>query len=39
MSTPAYTFDPTILREYDVRGVIGKTLAAADARALGHAFG
>jgi phosphomannomutase len=39
MTTPAYTFDPTILREYDVRGVIGKTLAASDARALGHAFG
>jgi phosphomannomutase len=34
----AYTFDPTILREYDVRGVVGQTLHAADARALGRAF-
>jgi phosphomannomutase len=34
-----YRFDPTILREYDVRGVIGKTLSRADAAALGRAFG
>jgi phosphomannomutase len=34
-----HTFDPTILREYDIRGVIGKTLGADDARAIGHAFG
>jgi phosphomannomutase len=33
-----YVFNPTILREYDVRGVVGETLAAADARALGRAF-
>lgn len=32
-------FHPTILREYDVRGVIGETLAAADARAVGRSFG
>ena len=31
-------FDPTILREYDIRGIVGKTLSAADARALGRAF-
>jgi phosphomannomutase len=37
--TDAHRFDPTILREYDVRGVIGKTLNPADARALGRAFG
>ncbi|HEV2549641.1 MAG TPA: phosphomannomutase/phosphoglucomutase [Stellaceae bacterium] len=33
-----HIFNPTILREYDVRGVVGETLAAADARALGRAF-
>ncbi|BBK37498.1 phosphomannomutase [Allostella sp. ATCC 35155] len=37
--TDAYRFDPTILREYDIRGVIGKTLSEADARAIGRAFG
>ena len=31
-------FHPTILREYDVRGIVGETLFAADARALGRAF-
>ncbi len=35
----AYTFDPTILREYDIRGQIGKDLSAQDAYALGRAFG
>jgi phosphomannomutase len=34
-----HRFDPTILREYDVRGVVGQTLTAADAHALGRAFG
>jgi phosphomannomutase len=34
-----HTFDPTILREYDVRGIVGKTLSSDDARALGAAFG
>jgi phosphomannomutase len=34
-----HEFDPTILREYDIRGVIGKTLGADDARAIGHSFG
>src|SRR5215469_2090836 len=33
-----HRFDPTILREYDIRGVVGKTLFAADAHALGRAF-
>jgi phosphomannomutase len=33
-----YRFNPTILREYDIRGVVGKTLGEADARALGGAF-
>lgn len=34
----SYRFDPTLLREYDIRGIVGKTLNAADARALGAAF-
>lgn len=38
MSAQAHRFDPTILREYDVRGVVGQTLHPADARALGQAF-
>ena len=37
MST--HQFLPTILREYDVRGVVGDTLSTDDARALGRAFG
>ena len=39
MSQTAHQFDPTILREYDIRGIVGKTLHAADARAIGRAFG
>ncbi|TXL74335.1 phosphomannomutase/phosphoglucomutase [Vineibacter terrae] len=35
----AHRFDPTILREYDIRGIVGKTLHPADARAIGRAFG
>ena len=35
----SYTFDPTILREYDIRGQIGKNLSKDDAYALGRAFG
>jgi phosphomannomutase len=31
-------FNPTVLREYDIRGVVGKTLGAADARAIGRGF-
>jgi phosphomannomutase len=33
-----HSFDPTILREYDIRGVVGSTLHAADAYALGRTF-
>ncbi len=36
--TDGHTFHKTLLREYDVRGIVGDTLNAADARALGHAF-
>ena len=35
----AHKFDPTILREYDIRGIIDKTLSADDAYAIGRAFG
>ncbi|MCC7045531.1 MAG: phosphomannomutase/phosphoglucomutase, partial [Alphaproteobacteria bacterium] len=34
-----HRFDRSILREYDIRGIVGKTLGAADARAVGRAFG
>ena len=34
-----HRFNPTILREYDIRGVVGKTLSPADARAIGRGFG
>jgi phosphomannomutase len=37
--TDAHSFDPTVLREYDIRGLVGKTLSAADAFAVGRAFG
>src|ERR1700726_4373958 len=33
-----HKFDPTILREYDIRGIVGQTLSAADARAIGRAY-
>jgi phosphomannomutase len=39
MSAAGHRFDPTILREYDVRGVVGETLSETDAEALGRAFG
>jgi len=34
-----HQFDPTSLREYDIRGVVGRTLYAADAFAIGRCFG
>ena len=33
------SIDPTILREYDIRGIVGKSLTSDDVRALGRAFG
>lgn len=33
-----HRFHPTILREYDIRGVVGETLGADDARAVGRSF-
>jgi phosphomannomutase len=35
----SHHFDPTVLREYDIRGVVGRTLRAADAFAIGRVFG
>ena len=35
----SHQFDPTILREYDIRGIVGETLKAEDARAIGRSFG
>lgn len=34
-----HDFDATILREYDIRGIVDKTLTEGDAGALGRAFG
>ena len=34
-----HTFHPTILREYDIRGIVGDTLTEADAYALGRGYG
>lgn len=34
-----HKFDPTVLREYDIRGIVGRTLHTADAFALGRCFG
>jgi phosphomannomutase len=33
-----HRFDPTILREYDIRGIVGQTLSPADAQAVGRAY-
>ncbi|MDL2352105.1 MAG: phosphomannomutase, partial [Pseudomonadota bacterium] len=33
-----HTFDATVLREYDIRGIIGETLSEADAYAIGRGF-
>ncbi len=34
----SHLFDPSVLREYDIRGIIGETLGADDARAIGRGF-
>ncbi len=34
-----HSFDPTILREYDIRGIFEQTLFEKDARAVGQVFG
>jgi phosphomannomutase len=35
----SHRFDPTLLRDYDLRGTVGRTLHEADAHALGRSFG
>ncbi len=39
MASFTHRFDPTALREYDIRGVVGRTLHPADAFAIGRCFG
>lgn len=34
-----HEFHPTVLREYDIRGIIGETLGERDAEAIGRSFG
>ena len=34
----SHQFDSTVLREYDIRGIIGETLGPDDARAIGRGF-
>jgi phosphomannomutase len=35
----SHRFDPTTLREYDIRGIVGRTLDSADAFAIGRCLG
>jgi phosphomannomutase len=37
--TDAHTLDATILREYDIRGIVGSNLNPEDVQAIGHGFG
>ena len=37
--TYRHAFSPSSLREYDIRGIVGRTLGAADAHAVGRGFG
>src|SRR5690242_13440626 len=39
MPTAGRRFHPSLLREYDIRGIVGGTLYEADATAIGRAFG
>ncbi|WP_424814090.1 phosphoglucomutase/phosphomannomutase PgmG [Roseococcus sp. YIM B11640] len=39
MAAFSHSFDKTSLREYDIRGIVGKTLHPADAFAIGRVFG
>jgi phosphomannomutase len=38
MTKVTHSFDPTAIREYDIRGVVGKTLSSDDAYAVGCGF-
>ena len=37
--TDGRRLDPIILREYDIRGIVGETLAEEDVRVIGRSFG
>lgn len=37
--TKPHRFDPTVLREYDIRGTVGQTIGKDDAYAIGRGFG
>jgi phosphomannomutase len=39
MTETVHQFDSTVLREYDIRGIVGRTIHAADARAIGRTLG
>ena len=39
MTAFRHAFDQTVLREYDIRGIVGKTLKPEDAFAIGRCFG
>ena len=39
MTGESRKLDPTILREYDIRGIVGETLTALDVGAIGRVFG
>ncbi len=39
MSGEGHKFHPSVLREYDIRGIVGKTLGPMDAHAIGRAYG
>ncbi len=39
MPDTGHCFDPTILREYDIRGIVGQSLTIADAHMVGLSFG
>jgi phosphomannomutase len=39
LSGEGHVFHPSVLREYDIRGIVGKTLSPLDAHAIGRAYG
>ena len=39
MSLKTYVFDPTVLRAYDIRGIVGKTITTDTAYAIGRSLG
>jgi phosphomannomutase len=39
MTSNNHDFHPSVLREYDIRGIVGETLSVDDARAIGRCYG